>query len=174
MRFQLRESGLVEERFRDSDSRIEVHVAHRQGFLEHVPESLLSVHQEQERVPRQFRLRELLGYGNLELDVGVGLRRRLVWQQRGADGEVIVLIQTEIWAVVEFVAKRIDKLLLVFHGDYLRRCRKGGKQRSQCHCYGESGLHDKGSPGLPQYGQVGTAKLLKIRETCMSGYCRLG
>ena len=65
------ETVLDKQGFVKTDTRIEIEVGHRHGVLQHVPEHFLCVIQIEISAPREGAFREFLGYGNLELDVGV-------------------------------------------------------------------------------------------------------
>ena len=92
------EAVFDEKRLGKADSGIEVEVGHRHRVLQHIPEHLLSVKQVEVSAPGQRRLRQLLGDGNLKLDVGVGLVGGLV--DRRPEDEIIVLVKPEVIMLV--------------------------------------------------------------------------
>lgn len=72
-----------------TDTRIKIQVAHRQGLLKDIPKSLLRVLQEKIGIEGEFTFRKTLGDAQLEFNVGVS-RRRLV-ADRDTANKIIVL-----------------------------------------------------------------------------------
>ena len=54
-----------------TDTRIKIQVAHRQGLLKDIPKSLLRVLQEKIGIEGEFTFRKTLGDAQLEFNVGV-------------------------------------------------------------------------------------------------------
>ena len=78
---------LMHDKVPQTDTRIKIQVAHRQGLLKDIPKSLLRVLQE--GIEGEFTFRKTLGDAQLEFNVGVS-RRRLV-ADRDTANKIIVL-----------------------------------------------------------------------------------
>ena len=72
-----------------TDNRINIQVAHRQGLLNYIPKNLYRATQSQLGIEGEFTFRKTLGDAQLEFNVGVS-RRRLV-ADRDTANKIIVL-----------------------------------------------------------------------------------
>ena len=93
------------QRFRKSESGIEVQVGHGKRILEHVPKAFLGIEQVQVRPERKHTLGQTLRHGNLKFHIGVA-RRGLRADGRAKD-EVIILVQAEIRPAFELIFQTV-------------------------------------------------------------------
>ena len=112
-----------EERLSPAYARIEVHVVHREGFLEDIPESLLRIEEIEICAPGESGVCEADGEGYLEFHIRIGPGRFLA--DSGADREVIVFVQPEERPVVEFLLDRIGHNVKVVGPEDLRVASQG-------------------------------------------------
>ena len=89
-----------------SDTGVEVEVAHGKRLLVDVPHALLRVEEKEIRVERKRTLRETLRDAHLEFHVAVGARRGLR-SYRCAGDEIIVFVEREVRTVVKFAAQTV-------------------------------------------------------------------
>lgn len=124
------EAPFDEERFGQSDAGVEVQVGHRKGVFEHVPEAFLRVEEEEIGPPGEGASGQALGYGDLKLDVGVLACDALA--HRTSEDEIVVLVESEVGAVVEGASDAVGVDLVVVDVDDLCACPEWKGSREEC------------------------------------------